>query len=176
MQWYPEVTGQCLCHNVNIEFVHARHEEFLLATYRGSGTMRQEIRLDIVFHERLELFDDKQLFDARGKLPDPVERQRIGETYLEHSSRKPKLLQGINDIVERAAHCNDPTDPPTPTSTTWFSKDVSLRCRASASLPSNLTCMFEEFAGTGTNLAGSFSKVPRLTTGLRSPKTTSPRI
>src|SRR5450759_2978589 len=108
MQWYPEVTGQCLCHNVNIEFVHARHEEFLLATYRGSGTMRQEIRLDIVFPERLKLFERKQLFDARGKLPDPVERQRIGETYLEHSSRKPKLLQGINDIVERAAHCNDP--------------------------------------------------------------------
>jgi len=63
-----------LCHNVNIEFVHAWHEEFLLPTHRGPDTMRQEIGLDVIFHQRLELFDNKQLVDTRCKVPDPVER------------------------------------------------------------------------------------------------------
>lgn len=74
--------------------------------------MRQEIGLDIVFHERLELFDDKQLVDACGKLTDPVKRQWIGETYFEHSSRNSEIIQGVNDIVERAAHRNDPHPSP----------------------------------------------------------------
>ena len=74
--------------------------------------MRQEIGLDVIFHERLELFDDKQFVDACGKLTDPVERQRIGEANLEHPSGELQLLQSVDDIVERAACGNDPHRPP----------------------------------------------------------------